>query len=170
MINLICRPVYIQWTETCPYKRDQCAPIHAANLVANSWTIAYGVASVVLKTTNCTVWCHYNMANTVKPLMYTKSHNLNVSRLVLQLSLPNPLKPGVTRTCWRRIKTLSQHQVRVNLQSHAQHQLWISTWHFFTWNPQNNTRLKLSCKFSESKCNPLLTYHIDDFTWHELCL
>ena len=28
----------------------------------------------------------------------TKSHNLNVSRLVLQLSLPNPLKPGVM---WR---------------------------------------------------------------------
>ena len=26
---------------------------------------------------------------------HTKSQNLNVSRLVLQLSLPNPLKPGV---------------------------------------------------------------------------
>ena len=25
----------------------------------------------------------------------TKSQNLNVSRLVLQLSLPNPLKPGI---------------------------------------------------------------------------
>ena len=25
----------------------------------------------------------------------TKSQNLNISRLVLQLSLPNPLKPGV---------------------------------------------------------------------------
>ena len=25
----------------------------------------------------------------------TKSQNLNVSRLILQLSLPNPLKPGV---------------------------------------------------------------------------
>ena len=28
-----------------------------------------------------------------------------------------------TRTRWRRVKTLGQHQVGVNLQSHAQHQL-----------------------------------------------
>ena len=28
-------------------------------------------------------------------IMHTKSKNLNVSRLVLQLSLPSPLKPGV---------------------------------------------------------------------------
>ena len=38
---------------------------------------------------------------------------------------------NVTRTRWRRVKTLGQHQVGVNLQSHAQHQLWISTWHIF---------------------------------------
>ena len=37
----------------------------------------------------------------------------------------------ITRTRWRRVKTLGQHQVGVNLQSHAQHQLWISTWHIF---------------------------------------
>ena len=36
----------------------------------------------------------------------------------------------LTRTR-RRVKTLGQHQVGVNLQSHAQHQLWISTWHIF---------------------------------------
>ena len=36
-----------------------------------------------------------------------------------------------TRTRWRRVKTLGQHQVGVNLQSHAQHQLWISTSHIF---------------------------------------
>ena len=36
-----------------------------------------------------------------------------------------------TRTRWRRVKTLGWHQVGVNLQSHAQHQLWISTWHIF---------------------------------------
>ena len=36
-----------------------------------------------------------------------------------------------TRTRWRRVKTLGQHQVGVNLQSHAQHKLWISTWHIF---------------------------------------
>ena len=28
-----------------------------------------------------------------------------------------------TKTRWRRVKTLAQHQVGVNLQSHAQHQL-----------------------------------------------
>ena len=28
-------------------------------------------------------------------------------------------------------KTLGQHQVGVNLQSHSQHQLWISPWHIF---------------------------------------
>ena len=36
-----------------------------------------------------------------------------------------------TRTRWRRVKTLDRHQVGVNLQSHTQHQLWISTWHIF---------------------------------------
>ena len=38
---------------------------------------------------------------------------------------------NITRTRWRRVKTLGQHQVGVNLQSHARHQLWISTWHIF---------------------------------------
>ena len=43
-----------------------------------------------------------------------------------------PKRPRVkTRTRWRRVKTLGQHQVGVNLQSHAQHQLWNSTWHIF---------------------------------------
>ena len=43
---------------------------------------------------------------------------------------PDQLHPWIkdqTRTRWRRVKTLGQHQVGVNLQSHAQHQLWIST-------------------------------------------
>ena len=31
----------------------------------------------------------------ISKIMHTKSQNLNVSRLVLQLSLPSPLKPGV---------------------------------------------------------------------------
>ena len=65
-----------------------------------------------------------------------------------------PNSPRVTRTRWRRVKTLGQHQVGMNLQSHAQHQLWISTWHIFHEFHKNNARLKLSCKFGESKCNP----------------
>ena len=59
-----------------------------------------------------------------------------------------------TRTHRRRVKTLGQHQVGVNLQSHAQHQLWISTWHIFHEFHKNNAKLKLSCKSGESKCNP----------------
>ena len=55
-----------------------------------------------------------------------------------------------TRTHWRRVKSLGQHQVGVNFQSHAQHQLWISTW-WKTCIPQNDARLKLSWKFDESK-------------------
>ena len=35
----------------------------------------------------------YQIDDTVKPLSHTKSLNLTVSRLVLQLSLPNPFKP-----------------------------------------------------------------------------
>ena len=36
------------------------------------------------------IW-HCETAN----INHTKSQNLNISRLVLQLFLPNPLKPGV---------------------------------------------------------------------------
>ena len=35
-----------------------------------------------------------HMISTVKPLISDQTQHLNVSRLVLQLSLPNPLKPG----------------------------------------------------------------------------
>ena len=36
---------------------------------------------------------HKYHRKTVKPS--TRSYNLNISRLVLQLSLPNPLRPGI---------------------------------------------------------------------------
>ena len=55
----------------------------------------------------------------------------------------------LTRT---RVKTLGQHQVGVNFQSHAQHQLCFHMV-YMSWIPQNNVRSKLSCKFGESKCN-----------------
>ena len=35
------------------------------------------------------------MYRKISDIRRTKSQNLNVSRLVLQLSLPNPMKPGV---------------------------------------------------------------------------
>ena len=71
-----------------------------------------------------------------------------------------------TRTRWRRVKTLAQHQVGVNLQSHAQHQLWISHMAYFSWIPQNNARLKPSCKFGESKCDSC--WHITLTTSHDM--
>ena len=56
--------------------------------------------------------------------------------------------PYSTRTRWRLVKTLGQHQVGVNFPSHAQYQLWNSTI------LQNSARINLSWKFGESKCNP----------------
>ena len=43
---------------------------------------------------------------------------------------------------------------------------------YFSWIPQNNARLKLSCKFGESKCNPckhiiLTTSHGMDYVLNE---
>ena len=60
----------------------------------------------------------------------------------------------ITRTRWRRVKTLGQHQIGVNFQSDAQHQLWISTWCIIMNSTKYHTRLKLACKFSESKYHP----------------
>ena len=41
------------------------------------------------------VWEKYKLYRKVSNIKRTKSQNLNDSRLVLQLSLPNRLKPGV---------------------------------------------------------------------------
>ena len=57
--------------------------------------------------------CHWNSNSNSKMFIWQSTWN------------------SVTRTRWRRVKTLGQHPVGVNLQSHAQHQLWISTWHIF---------------------------------------
>ena len=50
------------------------------------------------------IYCFYWYCQTFN-IRCTKSQNLNISRLVLQLSLPNPFKPGVNRsrptTDWR---------------------------------------------------------------------
>ena len=55
----------------------------------------------------------------------------------------------VTRTRLRRVKTLGQHHSKLcttsTLNFHVMH---------FSQIPWNNARLKLSCKFGESKCNP----------------
>ena len=61
----------------------------------------------------------YN-GTTIKPLVYVapKPQYLNVSPLVLQLSLPNPLKPGVKR---KMKMQLEQHR-QVMLQLHLSDQ------------------------------------------------
>ena len=50
-------------------------------------------------------------------IRHNKSQNLNVSHLVVQLSLPNPLKQGVKL----RMKLLQQHQ-QAMLQLHLSDQ------------------------------------------------
>ena len=65
-------------------------------------------------------------------VILTKSSSLTALQVVKMTTSGGVSdKNFVTRTRWRRVKTLGQHQVGVNLQSHAQHQLWISTWHIF---------------------------------------
>ena len=40
-------------------------------------------------------WHRQDIYRKTPSISHTKAQNLNVSHLVLQLSLPNPLKPGV---------------------------------------------------------------------------
>ena len=63
--------------------------------------------------------------------LFTSGQQRHIGGIVPKTALPLWRKVCETRTRWRRVKTLGQHQVGVNLQSHAQHQLWISTWHIF---------------------------------------
>ena len=44
-----------------------------------------------------------------------KSHNLNVSRLILQLSLPNPLKPGVKSSMKMQLEQRRQAMLQLHL-------------------------------------------------------
>ena len=61
---------------------------------------------------------HYSATETytMKPLFKTtKSQNLNVSRPVLQLSLPNPLKPGVKSKMKVKLKQCRQAMLQLHL-------------------------------------------------------
>ena len=51
--------------------------------------------SVVHFTNKVELSLHNNTHRKISCIGRTKSQNLNVSHIVLQLSLPNPLKPGV---------------------------------------------------------------------------
>ena len=48
-----------------------------------------------LRTLMCNQYQAKESYRKISNIRHTKSQNLNVSRLVLQLSLPNPMKPGV---------------------------------------------------------------------------
>ena len=62
---------------------------HCAGVLA--WNIQ-GVKLLTLLSKS--IWLN-NLSNTISNISCTKSQNLNVSRLILQLSLLNPLKPDV---------------------------------------------------------------------------
>ena len=70
--------------------------IRHATLAANAGTTITAPAQYVAPTyedlENLDFIWGYRQTSNMSP---TKSQNLNVSRLVLQLSLPNPLNPGI---------------------------------------------------------------------------
>ena len=60
------------------------------------------------------VYIYHQSSNKSRP----KFQNLNVSRLVLQLSLPNPMKPGVKS----RMKMELEHRRQVMFKLHLSDQ------------------------------------------------
>ena len=62
-------------------------------------------------TSHINYWCNYRQISNIRR---TKSQNLNVSRLVLQLSLPNLLKPCIKL----RMKMLLEQRRQAMLQLH----------------------------------------------------
>ena len=55
------------------------------------------------------IWPRHRIYHQTSNIRCTKSRNLNASRLVLQLSLPNPLKPGVKSSVHGKVLTLIRH-------------------------------------------------------------
>ena len=58
---------------------------------------------------------HYRQISNIRG---TKSHNLNVSRLVLQLSLPKSLKPGIEMRMWCGLEQHRQEMLQLHLSDH----------------------------------------------------
>ena len=78
----------------------------------------------------------------------TKSPNLNVSRLVLQLSLPNPMKPGVQSRMKMQLEQCRQAMLQLHLSDWQFYCLlkgWLilETWRQSWW-PVSDTKLHLS--------------------------
>ena len=62
--------------------------MQSANRVYNSWGVLYIATNLAF----VLVTLMYRETSSIKR---TKSPNLNISRLFFQLSMPNPLKPGI---------------------------------------------------------------------------
>ena len=69
---------------------------------------------------NAEFWSNFDYCQTSN-IGHTKSHNLNVSLLILQLSLPDPLKPGIKS----RMKMYLEQRRQAMLQLH------LSDQHFY---------------------------------------
>ena len=67
-------------------------------------------------------------------IRHTKSQNFNASHIVLQLSLPNPLKPGVRewRCSWSSA-SLEQRQLILEVWRYFHHCLAQSHWYATDW-------------------------------------
>ena len=77
-------------------------------------------ASTWATTTLAQLWTHCQTSN----IRHTKSQNLDISHLVLQLSLPNPLKPGV--------KSIMKVQLRNSADRRYSNYIWMIN-NFTAW-------------------------------------
>ena len=77
---------------------------------------------------NAVKWCSDSETIKILGVHFSSTESASEVAMTWEGKIENIIK---TRTHWRRVKTLGQHQVGVNLQSHAHHQQWISTWRIF---------------------------------------
>ena len=80
-------------------KCDTAQVIWAKILHQRPWWLSEHAWSPLMVNVSCPAWCtvYFQYCQTCN-IRHTKSQHLNASHLVLWLSLPNPLKPGVK---WR---------------------------------------------------------------------
>ena len=93
--SVIPNPPYLACCgKACSSSSDMASGLqHRARLLRWGWS--KGWMNGLLPSTGDREESWSNMLSPVTPDIRTNSKNLNDSRLVLQLSLPNPLKPGV---------------------------------------------------------------------------
>ena len=83
-----------------------------------------------LSIVNCPCWEHditslrtINNYRKTSSISRTKSQNLNVSHIVLQLSLPNPLKPGVKSSMKMQLEQRRQAMLQLHLSDRQFHSI-----------------------------------------------